>query len=993
MMNAYNPIQNVNTIIAERDHFKVRCSQLEKDFSMQSQNYQSQLSAIMHEAYETHKVDLKTIEQLSGTIESLKSQRELGSREFNYDSLGTIWCREANGKKKEVGYIKFIGSFILYSTVDGEQHESVVIEYATTTKKSETTIIPIKDISAKRLMKYFPFFRTKCKNDVANDCLYNLIMNIIENKISIIVIPEFPGMIFRAKDGVFTGAKFTCGESNVCGIYDDFISEPYQNKYLPAVRNTCETILANVEKYLKSVTEIFLLTYACAGMLSTYLEYIHCNCIPILSVSFLSIEAKQLIGIFLKTYNRDKQPYSLTMSNYELTNVLKQSKDETVVLIDDTVSETCNKRIKAIDSILNFKSDIACKAFNVAFISNEIQHYLPQEMGIFLETSENFGKEYSEKEHFELSNNLDEMMRYFAETFCGHIDEYDAFLRKNIEMIKMAEKSTFSSDRFCTTYAVLLSVYALWKRIFHVDTNLDFEKHLKKTLLDSQDFEGGKTFSVIDSFSKLLNNFVTEGKFQVVKLDREMKYERGSDTIIVDGDLMLMEERILKDYFLPEITEAQTVNGILNPLAKHEYLVATNGHKKPTTVYDSDGMAVHINLVAVRYCDLVTSETIKRIDSLSSKEYFTDRTDESDFLPLVQNAFGQYAGQMLIEGENQHRCITGISGMGKTVFMTQLMARLAQKEKRVIVFDSSDSFSKEELEKSLSKEFIEQYISFHDISKLGLPVDLMYKYEDYSVTKQTNCFGEIISQAMPNASQIQINFLKKALKECVVENECNYEILLFVLKEDFPEVNDSTRYSVYSKLNDVFEEIIECNHNESIADWYTFLESCKNIVVIKVDEPSMNTQRPLTNMLLSSLFQTQKHRKMTQEGLPQFNIFIDEIQNENLEKGSIISQIMREGRKYNLGLNISTQFIGSIRESHTLRQAGINVYFKPDSSSKRAMADALNLSKKDLWKIDKLGKGECFIHGLMKNFETDIQEEATIIGKTCLLPDSPFARK
>ena len=32
--------------------------------------------------------------------------RELGSREFNYDSLGTIWCREANGKKKEVGYIR-----------------------------------------------------------------------------------------------------------------------------------------------------------------------------------------------------------------------------------------------------------------------------------------------------------------------------------------------------------------------------------------------------------------------------------------------------------------------------------------------------------------------------------------------------------------------------------------------------------------------------------------------------------------------------------------------------------------------------------------------------------------------------------------------------------------------------------------------------------------------------------------------------------------------
>ena len=108
---------------------------------------------------------------------------------------------------------------------------------------------------------------------------------------------------------------------------------------------------------------------------------------------------------------------------------------------------------------------------------------------------------------------------------------------------------------------------------------------------------------------------------------------------------------------------------------------------------------------------------------------------------------------------------------------------------------------------------------------------------------------------MPNASQIQINFLKKALKECVAEQDFDYEFLLCVLDIGFPEVSDSTKDSVYSKLNDVFEEIIEYGHNTSMTDWYTFLESCKNIVVIKVDEPSMNTQRPLTNMLLASLLQ------------------------------------------------------------------------------------------------------------------------------------------
>lgn len=987
-MNTYSPFQNVNNIMAENDQLKNDCANL----SIQNQNYQNQLNAVINQSHGMHMTDQETIRRLCGTIASMKAQTEIASREFYRNSQGTIWCRDPSGKKREVGYLRETNGFILISTDHEQDKTSIVVTYETKTH-SKTTIIPMEDIQARKLIKYFSHFEIKCSPQIANDYLYHLLMAILENSTAVITIPEFPGIVFQKKGGAFTRAKFVCSEARLPDIYTPFVSEAYRKKQLPAVSNTCETILANLKQHMNSNTKKFLLTCLCAAPLSSYMKQIHYNFTPILSVSFSSLASKQLTSIFLKTYCRDKQPYSLTMSNYELINLLKQSKDEFIVLVDDTISETRNKRTKAIDTILDFQSNADCKPFMTAVISNEIQHYLPQGMGIFLETSEDFGKEYSEKERAELSKQLDEMLRYFVETFCGHIGEYDVFLQKNIGAIKAAEKDTFSSDSLCTAYAVLLSVHFLWARIFHVEPSLDFEEYLKKVILDSQDFEGGKTFSVIDSFFKLLNNFIAEEKFQVVRLDREMQYEKGSDTIIIDGELMLMEEHILKDYFLPEITEAQTVNGILNPLAKHECLVATNGHKKPTTVYDSDGMANHINLVAIKYSDMVTSETRKRIDSLSGKKYFTDKAEEPDFLPLVQNVFGQYAGQVLKAGENLHHCITGISGMGKTVFMTQLMARLAQKRKRVIVFDSSDSFSKEELEKSLSKEFIQQYISFHDISESGLPVHLMYPYPDYSVTKQTNCFGEIISQAMPNASQIQINFLKKALKECVAEQDFDYESLLCVLDIGFPEVSDSTKDSVYSKLNDVFEEIIEYGHNKSMTDWYTFLESCKNIVVIKVDEPSMNTQRPLTNMLLASLLQAQKHRKLTQEDLPQFNIFIDEIQNENLEKGSIISQIMREGRKYNLGLNISTQFIGSGRESHTLRQAGINVYFKPDSNSRRAVAEALGLNKKDLWKIDKLGKGECFIHGLMKNFETGTQEEATIIGKTCLLPDSPFADK
>ena len=46
MMNAYNPIQNVNTIIAERDQLKNDCANL----SMQNQNYQNQLNAVINQS-------------------------------------------------------------------------------------------------------------------------------------------------------------------------------------------------------------------------------------------------------------------------------------------------------------------------------------------------------------------------------------------------------------------------------------------------------------------------------------------------------------------------------------------------------------------------------------------------------------------------------------------------------------------------------------------------------------------------------------------------------------------------------------------------------------------------------------------------------------------------------------------------------------------------------------------------------------------------------
>ena len=101
MMNTYSLFQNVNDIMAENDQLKNDCANL----SMQNQNYQNQLNAVINQSHGMHMTDQETIRRLCGTIASMKAQTEIASREFYRDSQGTIWCRDSSGKKRTVCYL------------------------------------------------------------------------------------------------------------------------------------------------------------------------------------------------------------------------------------------------------------------------------------------------------------------------------------------------------------------------------------------------------------------------------------------------------------------------------------------------------------------------------------------------------------------------------------------------------------------------------------------------------------------------------------------------------------------------------------------------------------------------------------------------------------------------------------------------------------------------------------------------------------------------
>ena len=93
-----------------------------------------------------------------------------------------------------------------------------------------------------------------------------------------------------------------------------------------------------------------------------------------------------------------------------------------------------------------------------------------------------FGKNFSGKDRYIMSEAFNEMTRYFAENFCKHIDEYGSMLKASIDRITSECRDDFSSSTLCNAFAVLYSVYLLWISIFNIEPEESFKFYLMKTL-------------------------------------------------------------------------------------------------------------------------------------------------------------------------------------------------------------------------------------------------------------------------------------------------------------------------------------------------------------------------------------------------------------------------------------------------------------------------------------------------------------------------------
>lgn len=311
----------------------------------------------------------------------------------------------------------------------------------------------------------------------------------------------------------------------------------------------------------------------------------------------------------------------------------------------------------------------------------------------------------------------------------------------------------------------------------------------------------------------------------------------------------------------------------------------------------------------------------------------------------------------LTEKPNGHLLILGLSGTGKTYFLCRKMEEDVNNGKRIIVWDYSASYSDSELEKN-------QFGGTGEI-KIFNPCKSELKWIYRGSDLQSALINAIVN-SLKITSYYQKKLLKEALAEVEMCSDCGdftFSKLMLALehleykKEDADSTKNIghllTRISPYSNVSGV--RIIK-------EDERNIPPEVKPVTIIQLsDYPEL--QRKFLTEFLSELFWQE-----VREGKKRADIVLyDEFQNLSLKQGSALSVMLREGRKFDLAVYLSSQFLGNYDKEavDTLMQAGSLLFFRPVPRDLRYVADIIDSGNRQEWGriLDSLQVGQAVLKG------------------------------
>ena len=868
-------------------------------------------------------------------------------------------------KIKRIGKLRIHSIHNGYIDKDGQRKEFLYVSYSSMDDSTHLAVVPCDKLASKNLLPLFEAFQWVCKSKaMANDYIAYCIHCFLPKSTQ--YFPEYAGFSFIEQSENSTFIRFDCNRKCFDMKLLKHCSPYFTKKVLPSTKDRPLGIKGICEKYLDTDKKMMLFVFSLCGLLSSFFRKEKYSMERILTISAPDAASERFATLLMQIFNRGTKPLTLCSNKSAVKTELLHAKDETVILSDRSIIDDDKKRTEMLQHILTENDNMDCQPHNLAIFSTHAQYLLPPEKKICLTLPENFAPAMTTEEEAEMCDDLNYLVNIIISRICKSYTVLPGSFRDEFH-----EQIDLYTSYFQGKSKEIIAAGALLDTVYFCVINciLEFDSQpitplIYSILYDSQTVSGTSEDAVSEQFIAALNDAIRSGKLKILRHSKEMDFQEGTNQLIVKDKLLILEESAMENVLIPSMRTADNTCRILKCLKACEYLHATKKNRYPLMVY-SNHRSLRPALIALKSDRILDSDVELMIEESRYAEWYSTAPAPEHFIPLTENCIGGVSYQVFDEKrkDNMHFFALGKSGSGKTHCLTERMVSLQKLHRPVIVFDTSESFTEEEILEKLSvgcgetaeqdvRAYIAKHITFHRIEEDGIPVDLLKLGDSGNGEDTIRKIESIVESHNPNMGSKQQAAVHAAISDMIQNGNVDMASLYEVL------TSEQIPYDLADQLADTLSFFVNFKAND--RDWGELIEESKDIIIISTKAVRSNGGSGLIDMLLMSLYYYQQAH-----GEKQLSVFIDEIRTQNLSTKGPIAKILTESRKNRMSLNFATQFLPkSTQVREIMDNAAIHAFFPLDDRTAASAAKLLNIDPQALTLLET---GECYIKGTFYN--------------------------
>ncbi len=298
-----------------------------------------------------------------------------------------------------------------------------------------------------------------------------------------------------------------------------------------------------------------------------------------------------------------------------------------------------------------------------------------------------------------------------------------------------------------------------------------------------------------------------------------------------------------------------------------------------------------------------------------------------------------------------------MSGSGKTVRLNQLELNAVKDGKTAVIFDINQSHSAENIFPLIREEYM-GYVNRIDAKHDGIGIRFLQPIqgkngqieEVVNVISSTAC---ALGTPLKMGSR-QMGVLREA-ELYAMRHISEFSDEMAAIEAGIKQMDNTVADVVYQKLWTLIHSNVLRQSDKKIVDG--------KINVISFAGMDKITQATLVEVILSYLWRNIQLSDNEDETI----LVVDEDQNLLLGEESILRAVLREGRKFNIGLLLATQTLNVFDKAtrSVINQAATHLYFRPEVNEIRNIAKEIDPENIQKWMctLRSLKRGEAVAVG------------------------------